>query len=183
MSNSKYRPEVKSEPQLPQTEEEMKEWVEKLNTLMGDKLAQAGIQAEALLARCFEADPDEMLSDDYVRRTLKCCVAMATQVVEITSAVLGTIDVSTVRRITAGEFKLPHMMRESLKAAGIDPAMYEGSVPEPVAKPEGKAQKRPRGTKHPVVVLMQQGLQATRLIDRITRATNPGVYNLPAKAA
>lgn len=200
MSNRKFRPQAQQRPeQQPQTEEEMKEWIEKLSSLVGDKLVQAGIQAEALLSRCFEPDAEETLSDDYVRRTLKTCVAMATQIVEITSAVLSTIEVSTVRKIAAGEFKLPHMMRESLKAAGIDPTLFEGEASEPTEKPEGSSnasprqasgqagrtdpRKRPRGAKHPIVVLMGQGLQAVRLVDRITRATNPEVYNLPAKAA
>ena len=188
MSKKKYRPPVERpapQPQghTPQPDADLTEAAERLNAVTGEALAKAGAKAAALLGQRFEADSEETLSDGYVRRTLKACVAMATQVVEIASAVLGTVDVSTVRKISAGEFKLPAMMRRALKAAGIDPTLYEGGVPEPAEKPEGKAQRRPRGAKHPLVVLMQQGLQAVRLVDRITRATNPGVYNLRAKAA
>ena len=185
MSNRKFRPGAKQRPdkqgQMPQSEAEMREMVEKLNSLVGDTLVKAGIQAEAALAQVFEADTEEGLSDDFVRRMLKDCLNAAWQTVRLSSAVLGTIDIATLRRIVAGEFKLPEMMRRSFKAAGVDPTLYEGNEPEP--KAEGKPQKRPRGTKHPVVVMMQNGLQAVRLINRITRATNPEVYNLRPKAA
>jgi len=185
MSNSKFRPGANQRPdkqgRMPQSEAEMREMVDKLNSLVGDSLVKAGVQAEALLNQCFEADDEETLSDDYVRRTLKACVAMASQVVQLSSAVIGTIEMATLRRIFAGEFKLPAMMRTALKAAGTDPTVFEGEPPE--IKIEGKARKRPRGSKHPVVVLMQSGIQAVRLIDRITRATNPEVYNLRPKEA
>lgn len=172
---------------VPENQKQVHEMVERLNSILGDSLAKAGVQAEAVLRQVFEADTEETLSDDYVRRTLKSCVSMAAQVVGMTSAVLGTVEISTLRRILAGDFKLPDMMRQSLKAVGVDPAEFEGVEPDfqPSADSTSKAadpRKRPRGSKHPLVVMVEQGMRASQLVERITRATNPAVYNLRVDA-
>ena len=192
MSNKKFRPQAQSKPQGQQPPpEDMQEMIDKLNSYVGDTLSQAGVQVEAVLTQCFTGEDDtEGLSDEFVRRMLRDCLTLAWQNVQLTSAVLGTIDVAQLRRIVAGEFKLPDMMRKALRASGIDPALFEGEpAPQPVAASAGektktKAQKRPRGAKHPLVTLMQNALQNVKFIDRVTRATNPEVHNLkPPKAA
>ena len=65
--------------------------------------------------------------------------------------------------------------RERLKK--IEPARLDAIInqvePEPV---EQAPQKRPRGSKHPILLLHQWALAAARLLKQVIKATNPSLF-------
>ena len=112
---------------------------------------------------------------------LDVCTRFLTQLVEITSAVIGTTDLRSLRQIFAGDMHVPRNMRVALRAIGVnaDELMGREVKAKSDPSPDKNFRKRPRGAKHPLMVLIGFALQATRLIQKITAGTNPDAQNLP----
>ena len=140
--------------------------------------AEIGHEHDRRLKRQFNAGEGE-IDDDEALSALDVCTRFLKQLVSLTSAVLETIDVQSMRTIVAGETNLPRGMVLTLKAAGIEVGDVEKKPKEAQASDH---RKRPRGARHPLMVLVNFSLQATRLIQKITAGTNPGSQNLKKKS-
>ena len=139
------------------------------------------------------------LTDKEVGKYLANGVRYLNQVVVLTSAVLDTIDVEYTRKIVAADSK-PVDMRRALELLGYDPEILLGektgaqparrSLGEGVSasdgcSPNGQSsndqtqdwRKRPRGRRHPLLQLVALASTSVRLINQITRDTNPRAHN------
>ena len=150
------------------TPEERQEWVE------------AGYEAKATLSRRYTIS-DEPLGDEGVASTLDVCTKFLLLFIRMSTDVLQTIDVGSVRSLVADELPLPGQMVKALKAAGYDLGEIH---PKSVKQDDGRDHRKlPRGRKHPLIGLIQLVLQAVRLLDRITVKTHPAAHNKKEKGS
>lgn len=146
--------------------EEFDEWVRMGKALIMD--IRSSIRMEV-----------EEVDDDRATACLDICTNFLTQVVRITGLMLELVDVSQLRTLFAGDLKISRNVALQLKAAGVDLDEFFA----PAATDESKDpnwRKRPRGSRHPLIVLLNLAVQSVRLIQRITLGTNPDAHNKPA---
>lgn len=121
------------------------------------------------------------LGDEEVSEYLGNGVRLLNQVVVLTSFVLDTIDVEYTRKVVAQDCR-PMDMRRALKALGYDPDKLLGTESGGGSKGSGEKtgdhRKGPRGGRHPLIQLITLGATSVRLINQITRGTNPHAHNL-----
>ena len=128
------------------------------------------------------------LTDEEARGYLANGVRLLNQVTTLTSMVLDTIDVSTLRKIAAQDSR-PMSVRKALKTLGYDADRVLGTAEAGVGSLEaggsasdGKnsdSRKRPRGRRHPLMVLIAQGASCSRLVKQIVAVTNPELFRPP----
>lgn len=145
------------------------------------KWCEAGERLYGKLCKSLSFDPGPM-TEEEVGRSLDTCTRFLNQVVTTASAIFESLDPNTVRQLVAADVPLSTRARRFLKAADLD--LYEKitHTPPPDLTGEGNSgesspQKRPRGARHPLMVLLGMALQSARLIYQITRGTWPEVHN------
>jgi hypothetical protein len=110
------------------------------------------------------------VTDDVARNMLDEISKFLLQLAHITSGVLGTIDVSAVRKIVAENAPMPGVRVDRLpdeeQAPDRDPSTGSGR----------DHRKNPRGRKHPLLTLVQFALQGVRMLLQITAAVHPNVH-------
>lgn len=118
---------------------------------------------------------DGPLSDDSVRAMLADAKCLLWQIVKLTATVLHSVNAGQLRKLVAAELDLP---------AGTIDEFGTMATGEPKAAPEGEPvnsgrdhRKGPRGRKHPLISLVQSGLQSIRLLAQIAGGTNPSAMN------
>ena len=144
--------------------EEHEEWV------------QAGNEIRMQFLSYIKAE-DKPIDTANALYCLDTCTQFLTQLVQVTTSIINTIDLRSLRQIVAADTQLPHNMRLALKSVGVnaDELLGEEKEPEPADK---NFRKRPRGARHPLMVMIGFTLQAVRLIQKITAGTNPDAQNL-----
>ena len=89
---------------------------------------------------------------------------------------LECLDPNALRKIIAADVPLSEQARAMLKAAGHDIVEHvEPPANEPAKDPS--PQRRPRGSRHPLIAFLNLAVQASRLVKDITRAVWPHVHN------
>jgi hypothetical protein len=113
------------------------------------------------------ADQVEM-NDGLARLYMEQCCQFLSQIMTLTSAVIESVSVGQVRKIVAAEV--------AVTGSVID---LDGKVTGALETPacERDSRKLPRGRKHPLILLLQCGLQAARMLQKITEALNPNAHN------
>jgi len=148
-------------------------------TEMHDEWVKTGNRIRADFQESFEADhgPIDTLG---ALSSLDTCTHFLTQLVRLTSSIISTVDFRSLRQIVASDTHLPNNMRIALKSVGVDADELLSEEKEPLENsvPEKEWRKRPRGARHPLMVLIGFALQATRLIQKISAGTNPDAQNL-----
>lgn len=153
------------------SDEEVKRWREYGETMLG----------------CLEyhvhgvSSGEGPLSDDEVKGYLANGVRFLHQTVTMTSHVLDTVDVKTLRRIVASDTDSTSL-RKALKVLGRDADEVLGPETGGGKQEAGTSsdwRKRPRGRRHPLLQLVALACSSVRLINQITRDTNPHAHNRP----
>jgi hypothetical protein len=108
----------------------------------------------------------EPLTDEQVRLYLSDCADFLRQIARITAAVVETIGIGQVRQIVAEEIPVAYGV------IGEDGVLHPTEMPA-----RSDHRKNPRGRKHPVIALLQMGLQSVRLLQKIVYGTNPNALN------
>jgi hypothetical protein len=123
----------------------------------------------------WRADAREGLSGAYMSRLLQDAAACMHTIVSMTTNVLGTVEVSELRKIFVPEAGFSAELAKDLSAQGVDVKAYE---PKPEQKPEGDHRKRPRGAVHPLLQLLKLCVQAAKLLKQIATGTYPEAFNV-----
>ena len=123
----------------------------------------------------WRADAREGLSGAYMSRLLQDAAACMHTIVSMTTNVLGTVEVSELRKIFVPEAGFSAELAKDLAAQGVDVKAYE---PKPEQKPEGDHRKRPRGAVHPLLQLLKLCVQAAKLLKQIATGTYPEAFNV-----
>jgi hypothetical protein len=132
-------------------------WTEKDARAADPKLdADLGARYPAISNFDFE------VNDDVVRNMLDDVSKFLWQLAHITSGVLGTIDISAIRKIVAENAPMPDAP--------------EGRLPDSEQGPDRDHRKNPRGRKHPLITLVQFALQGVRMLLQVTAAVHPNVH-------
>ena len=140
-----------------------------------EQWAQQGEKVYEQMCRMF-ALPKGDMTEEEVNGSLDTCVRFLTQVAECASGVMATLNTEVVRKIFAADVPLTVSARLSLKAAGFGDVV-EDSEESPANAAHSSPQKRPRGSSHPLVVLIKLGIQASRLVNQITKTVWPHAHN------
>ena len=102
------------------------------------------------------------------------------QIVSVTGAVISTVESQQFRNIVGPELRLPERLCHAIEILDADPDDYiddpDDLEPEVDANSTPPA-KRPRGSRHPLLQLVHLAINAARVFEKVTRSTNPKVYN------
>ena len=110
-------------------------------------------------------------------RLLQDAAACMHTIVSMTTNVLGTVEVSELRKIFVPEAGFSAELANDLSAQGVDVKAYEPKTkPEP--EPEGDHRKRPRGAVHPLLQLLKLCVQAAKVLKQIASGTHPEALNI-----
>lgn len=122
------------------------------------------------------------LTDGMMAEMLGDACIFLSQLVAMTSGVLGTLRVGDVRKVVAAEMPVA---AHHIKVDGT----YSDKVQEPEpAKGDPSTgsgrdhRKKPRGRTHPLMQLIKFGLQAARLLRQIGSGTHPRAVNKLSQA-
>ena len=172
MSNKKFRtPAGGAKVTASEAEIELKKLTDRADQLMAD--------AHTLYRRM---NADGPLNADKVREMSETVACTMYQVVGIVSGVMATVDSAQAREIVGPGLKLPKVLRETLKRLGDRDDAYldrELTHEEQIVNQTAPA-KRPRGAKHPLLALVETGIKAGRLYEKIMGGLFPRVFNRPS---
>lgn len=121
--------------------------------------------------------PDGPLTADEVRGSLDTCTRFLTRLADTAMSILECLDPNSLRKIIAADVPLSEHARMMLKAAGH--GLYEEVVAQPAEETpkDSSPQKRPRGSRHPLMAFFSLAVQASRLVQQISRGLWPHVHN------
>lgn len=116
-----------------------------------------------------------VMDESEALNSLEVTARFLTLVVNMGAEVLQTVDPGAVRRIVAADVPLTETMRLAFKAAGHN--VDELTGPAQAEAQDASPQKRPRGARHPLMVLVGICVQAARLQHRLLAAMFPHTQN------
>lgn len=120
--------------------------------------------------------PEGAMTREEVADSLETCTRFLTRLADTATAILECLDPNSLRKIIAADVPLSEQARTMLKAIGYD--FYEQVESPAVEQPKDSSpQKRPRGSRHPLMAFFSLAVQASRLVKDITRAVWPHVHN------
>jgi hypothetical protein len=139
--------------------------------------------------------PRGPLRDEELAIAAADSVRFLWQVVVLTSRILQSVQLGDVRKVVAAEFAMPGDIvledgtlsrhsdafkvgedgseAEARKRANAEQA----DTPNEQPTQQAKAARKPRGSSHPLLVLLRIAVQAARLIKQIGGGTNPKVFH------
>ena len=171
MSNKKFRtPASGAKVTASDAEKELKKLTDRADQLMAD--------AHTLYRRM---NADRPLNADQVREMSETVGCTMYQVVGIVSGVMATVDSAQLREIVGPGLKLPKVLRDTLKRLGDRDDAYldrELTHEQQVVSQTAPA-KRPRGSKHPLLALLETAVKAGKLYEKIMGGLFPRVFNKP----
>lgn len=137
-------------------------------------------------------EPSKPLSDAETAIIAADSVRFLWQVVVLTSRILDSVQLGDLRQVVAAEFAMPGdvILEDGTFSRHPDAFKVEEDRNEPAAREraraaqaegepsqQSKAGRKPRGSSHPLLVLLRIAVQAARLIKQIGGGTNPTVFN------
>ena len=147
-------------------------WLNELAPETRAKWAEAGNILHERSKRLF-TQPKGDVTEEEIVSSLDVCTRFLTQLVDAAGEVLETLDRDALRKIVAADVPLTETMRKALKAAGV-------AVDQNTSSPaqDSSPQKRPRGSRHPLMAFFALAVQASRLVQQITKGSCPHAHNL-----
>lgn len=139
--------------------------------------------------------PRGPLRDEELAIATADSVRFLWQVVVMTSRILQSVQLGDIRRVVAAEFAMPgdviledgtfsrHADAFKVDDDGSEAAARkrnrsaEADTPTEQLTQQSKAARKPRGSAHPLLVLLRIAVQAARLIKQIGGGTNPKIFN------
>lgn len=139
--------------------------------------------------------PRGPLRDEELAIAAADSVRFLWQVVVMTSRILQSVQLGDIRKVVASEFAMPgdviledgtfsrHADAFKVDEDGSEAAARKrnrsGEADTPTEQPtqQSKAARKPRGSAHPLLVLLRIAVQAARLIKQIGGGTNPKIFN------
>jgi hypothetical protein len=116
------------------------------------------------MRRSFRSGGSSAISDATAIGMLEDCMRFLWQIVRITSEVVASVDVGSYRKIAAADCAAPGTV------IGADGKAFK-------AEPAPEGGSKPRGARHPLMVLVGMGTTAVRLLRQLVRGLHPGAVN------